>query len=177
MDDELVLQKTVNVPQRPRGMVLNLWGDGGNWSGEMKVGDEVVLGVHWVQVVFNISGNTDGRPGVVAEEKEGTNLNDARIGKGGSGGLEKRREKADHQEEKCKVACHVNGVKQIGFPELTFNTTTTKSAAATNTLVSFGADGQLVVVLLAVLAIVCAAVWILSFSCNLGRRYPNPASS
>ncbi len=77
VDGELVLEKRVNVPREPGGLVLNLWGDAGRWSGAMdddgEAGSVVVLGVQWVQMVFNVSGPAGG-PGLEEEggkEEEG----------------------------------------------------------------------------------------------------------
>ncbi|KAK5952132.1 hypothetical protein OHC33_007019 [Knufia fluminis] len=56
IDDELALEKTKNVPTKPSGLILNLWSDGGEWSGNMTVGAEVIAGFEWVEMVFNISG-------------------------------------------------------------------------------------------------------------------------
>ncbi|RMD42734.1 hypothetical protein DV735_g2450, partial [Chaetothyriales sp. CBS 134920] len=55
IDDDMVLNKTIHVPRKPSGMILNLWSDGGQWSGNMTVGDQVVVGVEWIEMVFNIS--------------------------------------------------------------------------------------------------------------------------
>lgn len=76
---------TVNVPRVGSWVVVNLWGDGGSWSGEMAVGGEVRLGVEWVEVVYNVSG-------------EGV-------------------------KGRCGVGCEVDGVKDVGMPEVGFNST------------------------------------------------------
>ncbi|RFU31540.1 hypothetical protein B7463_g4837, partial [Scytalidium lignicola] len=49
---------SVNVPRRPMGIVVNMWSDGGLWSGEMDVGQEVVLQIRWIEVAFNTSSNS-----------------------------------------------------------------------------------------------------------------------
>lgn len=60
IDGQLVLEKTINVPTKPSGLVLNLWSDGGEWSGNMSVGAQVVAGFEWIEMVFNISGKVTG---------------------------------------------------------------------------------------------------------------------
>lgn len=61
VDDILVLEKKLNVPTKPSGLVLNLWSDGGEWSGNMSVGSQVVAGVQWIEMAFNISGKNPGK--------------------------------------------------------------------------------------------------------------------
>lgn len=61
VDDMLVLEKTLNVPTQPSGLVLNLWSDGGEWSGNMSVGSQVIAGFEWIEMTFNISGKNPGQ--------------------------------------------------------------------------------------------------------------------
>lgn len=56
IDGELVLEKTKNVPTKPSAVVLNLWSDGGEWSGNMTAGAQVVAGFQWIEMAFNVSG-------------------------------------------------------------------------------------------------------------------------
>ncbi|KAH8805811.1 concanavalin A-like lectin/glucanase domain-containing protein [Xylogone sp. PMI_703] len=46
---------SINVPRDPMGLVVNMWSDGGGWSGEMEVGEAAFLQVKWIEVVFNVS--------------------------------------------------------------------------------------------------------------------------
>ena len=57
VDGQLVLQKTLNVPTKPSGLIFNLWSDGGEWSGNMSVGSQVVAGIEYIEMVFNVSGS------------------------------------------------------------------------------------------------------------------------
>ncbi|ETN37182.1 uncharacterized protein HMPREF1541_08172 [Cyphellophora europaea CBS 101466] len=50
-----VLNKTVNVPKKPSAVVLNLWSDGGDWSGNMTVGRQARVGIEWIEVAYNVS--------------------------------------------------------------------------------------------------------------------------
>jgi hypothetical protein len=45
----------VNVPRNPSMLILNMWSNGGAWSGAMAVGAVAELQVKWIEVVFNIS--------------------------------------------------------------------------------------------------------------------------
>lgn len=50
-----IWNSTKNVPSSPSGVVLNLWSDGGPWSGNMTVGGVTLVGVEWIEVVYNVS--------------------------------------------------------------------------------------------------------------------------
>lgn len=161
IDDQLVRQSTVNVRQHPAGMVLSLWGNGGLWSGEMKDGGEVVLGVQWVQLVFNTSGDINGWREPKGGGRPGSD--------GGGGNLSKRaannnnNKKRAHQDSgKCMMACRVDGVAQIGVPELAFDVRSRTSAAGAVTIMTLGSlvEGPLFrAAVLAVLGIAAVAVW------------------
>jgi hypothetical protein len=56
---------TKNVPSVASGVVLNVWSDGGEWSGNMTVGGEFVVGVEWIEVAYNVSAD-GGRGGSCA---------------------------------------------------------------------------------------------------------------
>ena len=45
--------KTYGVPKGPAQANLNMWGNGGVWSGEMKVGKEAKMDLGWVELVYN----------------------------------------------------------------------------------------------------------------------------
>ncbi|KAE8378133.1 concanavalin A-like lectin/glucanase domain-containing protein [Aspergillus bertholletiae] len=53
--EALRVVKTYGVPQEPSTLVLNLWSDGGNWTGNLRAGESVFLGVEWIEMAFNIS--------------------------------------------------------------------------------------------------------------------------
>lgn len=94
------------VPRWPSGLVVNLWGDGGVWSGGMAGGGEAGLEIQWVEMVFNTSGPVDGLV---------TGARRARRwwwwrGRGGEG-----REKRGVGG--CRVPCTVDGVRRVGWPE------------------------------------------------------------
>ncbi|KAF2430512.1 concanavalin A-like lectin/glucanase [Tothia fuscella] len=97
IDDKFIVQNSYGVPRKPSGLILNMWSDGGVWSGDMKVGESAEMQIQWVQVVFNTSGKRDG-PG------------------GKKGGKTKR----SLQEKGCSTVCRVDGVEKEGFPEVAY---------------------------------------------------------
>ncbi|EFR01880.1 hypothetical protein MGYG_04880 [Nannizzia gypsea CBS 118893] len=48
-----LVSKTYGVPKNPSMLILNLWSDGGQWTGNMTVGSSVYMGVEWVEMVYN----------------------------------------------------------------------------------------------------------------------------
>lgn len=60
LDDRLVASNSYSVPRKPSGLVLNMWSNGGSWSGNMTEGDAAEFHVQWVQMVFNTSGPRGG---------------------------------------------------------------------------------------------------------------------
>ena len=114
IDDQLVLNKTINVPKRPSGVILNVWSDGGEWSGNMSVGEEVRVGVEWIEMVFNVSGRVEGPS---SSRKRWTE----RLGLGLLG---------KRKERKCKVGCWVDAPQVVvaGEPVVAFNDTVTGGA-------------------------------------------------
>ncbi|RAL14522.1 glycoside hydrolase family 16 protein, partial [Aspergillus homomorphus CBS 101889] len=54
-DGALQAVKTYRVPDRPSLIVLNLWTNGGSWTGDLRVGESVYLGIEWMELVYNLS--------------------------------------------------------------------------------------------------------------------------
>jgi beta-glucanase (GH16 family) len=59
VDGVHVLDKTYGVPTTTAYLVLNMWSDGGVWSGEMEVDGEARLEIEWIEMAFNTSGAID----------------------------------------------------------------------------------------------------------------------
>jgi len=56
LDGKMVLEKSYGVPNTSCYLVLNMWSDGGEWSGNMTIGEEAKLEIEWVEMVYNTSG-------------------------------------------------------------------------------------------------------------------------
>lgn len=104
---------TYGVPKKPSSLTLNVWSDGGIWSGNMSVGDEAYLQVQWVEMVFNTSGPVTGPRGATRGKRW----------LGLAGMLEKRKGKG------CETVCTVDGVQRVGFPEADGKSMATAAAA------------------------------------------------
>lgn len=56
LDDRHMLDKTYGVPSLSSQVILNMWSDGGTWSGNMSVDHEARLEIEWVEIAYNTSG-------------------------------------------------------------------------------------------------------------------------
>lgn len=120
VNGESVANISFQVPRDPTQVILNMWSDGGVWTGNMSTFDQAFMQIQWMQMVFNTSGPYAG--------------NTRRKRDGMSEVLVERKEK---KVKRCGVVCSVDdGVTQIGTPALLYN--------ATNSGVSrvFGGEGM-----------------------------------
>ncbi|KAL3459524.1 concanavalin A-like lectin/glucanase domain-containing protein [Aspergillus heterothallicus] len=53
LNGELAHTKTYGVPTKPRNFILNMWGDGGVWTGDMDVGAAAYLDIEWIEILYN----------------------------------------------------------------------------------------------------------------------------
>ncbi|KAF2463309.1 concanavalin A-like lectin/glucanase [Lindgomyces ingoldianus] len=128
LNGKQVAANTYSVPRKPSGVVINMWSDGGEWSGNMSVGDSAEFQIQWIELVFNTSGPVGGpgggnkkREAVALDLEGGTEIKAVDDGMGKGMYEWKRKAKG------CEVVCKVDGVKEIGTPEVV---SVNKSAAA-----------------------------------------------
>lgn len=106
VNGESVANITFQTPRDPAGLILNMWSDGGVWTGNMSIYDQAYLQIQWMQFVYNTSGTTGGKS--------------KRDEHGASGLLEKRKGGTPG----CKVVCGVDEkVNVTGTPALLYNST------------------------------------------------------
>lgn len=109
VNGESVANIAFQAPRDPSGLIINMWGDGGSWTGNMSTYNEAFLQIQWMEVVYNTSGPVSGlsKSKRVGEEQ------------GAAGVLEKRKGKPG-----CKIVCGVDEqVTVTGTPALLFNNT------------------------------------------------------
>lgn len=93
------------APRDPSSLILNMWSDGGSWTGNMTLYDEAFLQLQWMEVVYNTSG-----PYAGTSKRDET---------GWGGVLEKRKGTPG-----CKVVCGMDErVNVTGTPALLYNNT------------------------------------------------------
>jgi hypothetical protein len=47
--------KTYRVPDQPSRLVINLWSDGGVWTGDMRIGESVFMAIEYIELAYNVS--------------------------------------------------------------------------------------------------------------------------
>lgn len=96
LNNKQVAANDYSVPRKPSWLTINMWSDGGEWSGNMTEGDSAEFQIQWIEMTFNTSGPATG--------SDSNNKRDV--------DLEKRKSKG------CKVVCRIDDVAQMGAPEV-----------------------------------------------------------
>jgi Glycosyl hydrolases family 16 len=105
VDGESVANINFQTPRDPTGLIVNMWSDGGSWSGNMSTYDQAFLQLQWIQVVYNTSGPVGG--------------NYKRDQVGSDGGLPKRKGTPG-----CRAVCSIDEqVNVTGTPALIYKST------------------------------------------------------
>lgn len=95
LNNQQVAANSYSVPRKPSFLTLNMWSDGGEWSGNMTEGGSAEFQIQWIEMAFNTSGPYTG--GSEADKRDVA--------------LEKRK-------EGCKTVCKIDDVAQIGTPDV-----------------------------------------------------------
>ncbi|RYF37737.1 MAG: glycosyl hydrolase family protein, partial [Cytophagaceae bacterium] len=95
LDDQQVAANTYSVPRKPSFLILNMWGNGGEWSGNMTTGGQAEFQIQWIEMTFNTSG---AYTGAKQNDKRGAELEKRKSG--------------------CETVCKIDDVQQIGTPEV-----------------------------------------------------------
>ncbi|CAD6499206.1 BgTH12-04858 [Blumeria graminis f. sp. triticale] len=56
VNDVSVANISIQTPKDPAGLIMNMWSDGGLWTGNMSVGQSAYLNVQWIEIAYNTSG-------------------------------------------------------------------------------------------------------------------------
>lgn len=94
VNGEMAASTRVNVPADESAVVVNMWSDGGLWSGNMSVGNEAEFQIQWIEMVFNMpdadaDASSRRGKGVVCsvDEMVGTPVRAEGVANGRAGGL------------------------------------------------------------------------------------------
>lgn len=127
---------TYSVPTDPSMLIVNLWSDGGLWSGNLTVGESVYLGIEWIEVAYNLTSDAQRikmRNKITDEEDEIHILTHPPSGVHhhphgqeslSSPNIEKRQERRAPEEQltkrgrTCKVKCRIDDIRFAGIPEV-----------------------------------------------------------
>ncbi|KAK4937715.1 hypothetical protein LTR10_021725 [Elasticomyces elasticus] len=99
-DSQWLLDKEYGIPYLPSYLVLNLWSNGGDWSGNMTLGSAAYLDIQWIDMVFNTSGSDDGYK------------------LGGSDKVRRNIKSSEKRANHCHRVCAVDNISATGFPIL-----------------------------------------------------------
>ncbi|PVI08462.1 glycoside hydrolase family 16 protein [Periconia macrospinosa] len=91
-----VAANTYSVPRKPSGLTINMWSDGGEWSGNMEQGGSAEFQIQWIEMAFNTSGPVGGPKG----------KRDVEV-------LQKRK-----KSKGCEVVCKIDDVEKMGTPDI-----------------------------------------------------------
>ncbi|KAI0202745.1 putative xylanase 3 [Astrocystis sublimbata] len=112
IDDKEVASIAFQVPRDPSQVIFNCWSDGGEWSGNMTVGDDAYLQIQWIEMVYNSTG-------------------DAKTNKR-SDGSSSLLFNVKREEEGCKNVCSIDESTTLGKPVLV------QDDSAASTIVGLG---------------------------------------
>ncbi|KAJ4353258.1 uncharacterized protein N0V89_004985 [Didymosphaeria variabile] len=99
LNDNQVAASSYSVPRKSSYLVINMWSDGGTWSGNMTENGSAEFQIQWIEMTFNTSGKVEGDTSPDPNSKRAAEL-------------------LDKREENCKVVCKIDGVEQKGTPEI-----------------------------------------------------------
>ncbi|PBP16644.1 putative endo-1,3(4)-beta-glucanase [Diplocarpon rosae] len=107
VNGESVANITFQTPKDPAGLIVNMWSDGGVWTGNMSLFDEAFLQIQWIEIAYNTSGPYAGLGRKKREEKSAWGVLEKRKGTPG-----------------CKVVCSIDEqINVTGTPALLYNNT------------------------------------------------------
>ncbi|RMZ69098.1 glycoside hydrolase family 16 [Pyrenophora seminiperda CCB06] len=102
LNQKQVAANTYSVPRKQSFLVLNMWSDGGSWSGNMSVGESAEFQIQWIEMAFNTSGPYKG---IMQDDKRDLSSSMGEMEKRSKGG--------------CRTVCKIDDVKEVGTPEVT----------------------------------------------------------
>ncbi|RKF56496.1 putative glycoside hydrolase family 16 protein [Erysiphe neolycopersici] len=103
VNDIPVANISFQTPKDPAGLIMNMWSDGGLWTGNMSIGQSAYMNVQWIEIAYNTSGPQHNK-------KRDMNL-DTQFGN-----LNKRA-----PLELCQAVCSIDeNVTAVGTPKLLY---------------------------------------------------------
>lgn len=127
VENELQASNTYSVPQDPSMLIINLWSDGGLWSGNLTVGESVHMGIEWIEIAYNVSSSLEER----GERSKREEKEELHIPYGGQWVLSDLSgfEPTDSSPEldgkwqtkragQCRRVCRIDNLQHDGIPEL-----------------------------------------------------------
>lgn len=89
VDDRPQAANGYQVPNAQSRLVINLWSDGGVWTGDMRVGESIFLGIEYIELAYNRS--SDGtKPVIPPSRRHGGHQNVSAVAAGEDDDFETR---------------------------------------------------------------------------------------
>ncbi|KAL2823308.1 concanavalin A-like lectin/glucanase domain-containing protein [Aspergillus cavernicola] len=107
-DSQLQANVSISVPDRPSLLALNLWSDGGLWTGDLAINESVYMGIEWIEIAYNTS--TAGGPPIELPPRHRH-----RPSKGGEGVLKHKRQFGGDEagrDARCNRPCYLDKMQQ-----------------------------------------------------------------
>lgn len=129
-------RKSYSVPYNPSMLVINLWSDGGNWTGNMSVGDSVYMGIESIEIAYNTTSDGADISDELPDHRHPNrvvhtaSMADAFLRENKSEEASNNHVELDKSESKstihggCRVACRIDDVHEDGFPEVVWDYST-----------------------------------------------------
>lgn len=57
VNGESLANISYQTPKSPSQLIINMWSDGGPWTGNMSIYDEAYLQIQWIELAYNTSGS------------------------------------------------------------------------------------------------------------------------
>ncbi|KAL4964950.1 glycoside hydrolase family 16 protein [Aspergillus stella-maris] len=120
-DDELQANITKSVPDRPSIIAMNLWSDGGLWTGDMRIDESVYMGIEWIEIAFNTS--TAGNSPIETDQRhrhrpsdwgEGNGIGNrtrTRTSRQSQSRRSKRQSSGDDAGARCERPCYLDNMQ------------------------------------------------------------------
>lgn len=142
VDGRHYLDKAYGVPTVPSYLILNMWSDGGVWSGEMQPLHEARLEIEWVEMVFNVSDESPSRSRSKTRRR-----------------LLRRASQAAGDD--CRVVCTVDDAGATGILNGGIQSPRPSAAGPRNSTLWSGTDDRQFIIATAIGATVAAVLYII----------------
>ncbi|CAG8903813.1 unnamed protein product [Penicillium egyptiacum] len=71
VNNEMQDAKSYGVPELESMVILNLWSNGGLWTGDMGIGDSIYMGIEYIELIYNRSSDAFRGPSVPFSQNHG----------------------------------------------------------------------------------------------------------
>lgn len=116
VNGESVANISFQTPEQPAQLIINMWSNGGSWSGNMSIGDAAYLNIQWIEIAYNTSSVSTKsprglrtrslfEPGYEYHEDTSYKLNKRHS-------LQPRESKTQN----CKRVCKIDSTNSVGVP-------------------------------------------------------------